>query len=175
MTRSAQEVIAIPSTAPSPRACHGLVLANIGCLVMIMETFVVLNGGSPTSWPLPGWMQTFTICFFYVFSERFPLLVLLLVKFGRRCHARKKRARFIRFDGPVTRRSAGAPFSHRQHSLSKADPPAWWAVSRTPTWLDPESTGLPGVQIAVGIHSNRRVPGLEYQSWRELRESSVGV
>ena len=39
-------------------------------------------------------------------------------------------------------------------------PLARWVVSRTPTWLDPESTGLPGAQTAVGIHSRGRVPAL---------------
>ena len=31
-------------------------------------------------------------------------------------------------------------------------------VSRTPTWLDPELTGLPGATAAVGNHGGGRVP-----------------
>ena len=33
-----------------------------------------------------------------------------------------------------------------------------FVVSWTPTWLDPEPTGLPGANLAVGIHSQGRVP-----------------
>ena len=36
-------------------------------------------------------------------------------------------------------------------------------VARTPTWLDPELTGLPGARTAVGIHVSGRVPVLDDQ------------